>query len=77
MFYFSEPPEGNSARFWLTRLENFSFLVLLGPTRGFARLTLDAEFCLRRDVLVLVGGRAAVGAGVVVGDGSDDQVTAC
>lgn len=39
-------------------------------------LTQDAEFCLCRDVLVLVGGRAAVGAGVVVGDGPDDQVAA-
>lgn len=77
MFYFSEPAEGNGAWFWSTRLENLSFVVLLGPTRGSAGLTLDAEFCLCRDVLVLVGGRAAVGAGVVVGDGSDDQVTAC
>lgn len=40
------------------------------------RLTQDGQFCQRRDVLVLVGGGAAVGAGVVVGDGPDEKVAA-
>lgn len=55
-----------------TQLKAFVFCVHVVVTS----LTQHTELRLGRDVLVLVGGRAAVDAGVVVGDAADDQVTA-